>query len=107
MSEQHDETGFIDHKWSPVQGWQGRYRCSDCGILGYRGMATYDRESKPNEQAAWQAATPKRCATIFPYICKAKECKSPALGYGRYQFCRAHGGGHPPSPKPRPIPDLE
>ena len=78
------------HDWQPVPKWSGRYRCSVCGALGYRGIVTSTPLEEGEEQAAWQAKTHQRRATIFPYVCKAKGCKAHAVDFGKYQFCRAH-----------------
>ncbi len=90
------------HDWQPVPRWSGRYKCSVCGALGYRGMVTATPLEKGEEQAAWQAKTPQRQATIFAYVCKSKGCKAHAVGFGKYQFCLAHKTIAPhPSRPPR------
>lgn len=88
------------HDWQPIPKWSGRYKCSVCGVVGYRGIVTYDHDKAPSEQIAGQAKTPRRCATIWPYICKAKGCKAQATGFGRYQLCRGH---NPPPIPPTPV----
>lgn len=80
-----------------------------CKAVGYRGIVTESPVEDGVEQAAWQAKTAQRRATIFPYICKSKGCKAPATGFGRYQFCRGHSTPPPPqapSRPPKPIPEM-
>lgn len=93
------------HDWQPIPKWSGRYKCSVCGAMGYRGMVTFNPEESADAQGAWQANTPRRCATIFPYICKSKGCKAAATGFGKYQFCRAHKDPKESPKPPRPIPE--
>jgi hypothetical protein len=78
------------HDWQPIPRWSGRYKCSVCMAVGYRGMVTFDHDVPMAEQVAGQAKTVRRCSTIWPYICKSKGCKAPAVGFGKYQFCRGH-----------------
>lgn len=97
------------HDWHPIPSWSGRYRCSVCKAVGYRGIVTESPVEDGVGQAAWQAKTAQRRATIFPYICKSKGCKAPATGFGRYQFCRGHSTPPPPqapSRPPKPIPEM-
>lgn len=93
------------HDWQPIPRWSGRYKCSICGVIGYRGMVTYDHDKAPTEQIAGQAKTPKRCVTIWPYLCKSKGCKAGAVGFGKYQFCRAHSAPPPSRPPAPPTPE--
>lgn len=79
------------HVWEPVPNFSGRYRCSLCNCMGYRGIVTVDGDGAPGgHQTAWQSKTPRRAFTIWPYICKAEGCKAPAQGYGKYQYCKGH-----------------
>lgn len=95
------------HDWQPIPRWSGRYKCSVCGAVGYRGIVTFDPDKPMEEQIAGQAKTPHRCRSIWAYICRSKGCKAPAVGFGKYQFCRGHTTPPPPPPKPpRPIPEL-
>lgn len=94
------------HDWQPIPSWSGRYRCSVCKAVGYRGMVTYDRDRTPTEQVAGPAKTTRRCVSIWPYICKYKGCKAPATGFKKYQFCWAHNTPPPSPTPPRPIPEM-
>lgn len=95
MSDNSDQTEDLTpqnkHIWEPIPKFSGRYRCTHCGCMGYRGIVTADGDGTPgSHQTAWQSKTAQRAFSIFPYICKSQGCKAPAKGYGRYQFCAAH-----------------
>jgi hypothetical protein len=73
------------HSWQPIDGWCARYRCIECGAVGYKPrLVTIDVEGGPY-------GTMK----ITPYLCAVKRaglrCGCPALKKARGAWkCRAH-----------------
>lgn len=68
----------VDHVWEPINGWVGRYRCYNCGVLGYRGI------TQPNVHPNY---FPNQ---IFPYICKKSGCTKGAVRLKPKQVCGEH-----------------
>lgn len=52
------------HTWESVYAWNGRYRCSVCAVIGYRGVV----------------GKRLRGAEIIPYRCP--ECHGPTTDFG-------------------------
>lgn len=95
MSDNSDQTENLvpqgEHVWEPLPRFSGRYRCTHCGAIGYRGIVTADGDGAPGgHQTAWQSKTARRAFNIWAYICKSKGCKAPAVGWGKHQYCAAH-----------------
>ena len=66
-----------EHQWTPIDGWYARYRCSECYVIGYRGVLVND------------VATSKKISAIIPYKCK--KCDKLAVGKGkRDPYCSDH-----------------
>jgi hypothetical protein len=66
------------HGWKPIPSWYGRYRCSECFVIGYRG-STQPKEVYGDKYQA---------ETIFPYICK--KCDKGAVITRPVQLCAEH-----------------
>jgi hypothetical protein len=71
------------HQWEPIQGWVGRYRCSACKVIAYKGLCI----GRP-------VLGGKRLTQFIPYKCQAKKkdgehCSAPAVKM-KPQRCVAH-----------------
>ena len=76
-----------EHDWKPGGG-MGRYRCSVCFALGYRGIVNQAQISG-GESYVRAERSQKRLHAIIEYRCKTKDCKAPAVNR-KPQKCVAH-----------------
>lgn len=76
------------HDWFALSGWFARYRCRDCGVLGYRALVTAD--IMPGEHTIMPTA--KKPEEIVPYICRVPDCGQGAVTRDgkSAQHCREH-----------------
>jgi len=71
------------HKWEPIQGWFGRYRCEWCHALAYRTMVAPKGGTKSLDA---------KTARMRIYLCKRKGCTEPAVSHRHSQLCSKHLG---------------
>jgi hypothetical protein len=77
------------HHWQPIDGWRARYRCPDCGAVGY----------KPRLVTTEVEGGPYGSTRVTPYVCSVKRaglrCGCPAVKKLRGGWkCRAHAANH-------------
>lgn len=60
------------HAWEPIPGWYGRYKCTDCWVLGYRGTVLID-ESGSDRQLGFRRTDRQGSGNIIAYRCP--KCK--------------------------------
>lgn len=74
------------HVWAPIMGWSGRYTCTVCNVIGYRGVVT---DGGYNDACPRNAI--KRESVIHPYKCQKHGCTSLAVRSrkGKHR-CEAH-----------------
>lgn len=65
------------HNWVPCHGWTGRYRCTECFALGYRGIINAGVLGSARDSA------------IIPYRCTRQGCGHPATRRNP-QRCSGH-----------------
>ena len=58
-----------NHDWQPINGWQGRYKCSDCFTLGYHKLVIATERNFPTGLHG------KHDRQILPYLCP--KCHGP------------------------------
>lgn len=54
------------HFWQPIEGWVGRYRCTHCKAVGYRGAVTAEHHEG-------------NITGIYPYVCQKTGCSEVAV----------------------------
>lgn len=70
------------HDWQPIVGWYARYRCSVCGVIGYKPGAVHPKHA--------------RSMAITPYRCEAKSGGKRCEGHAVHNWrgknfrCAAH-----------------
>jgi hypothetical protein len=78
------------HNWQPIGGWRARYRCRECGAVGYKPrLVTMDVEGGPYGSTR---ITPCVCAVTRAGL----RCGCPAVSKTRGAWkCRAHLSNSP------------
>jgi hypothetical protein len=76
------------HDWQPGGG-MGRYRCSVCFALGYRGIINQAQKTGGERSYEPGSRGSKRMSSIIEYRCKSKDCKLPAVNR-KPQKCATH-----------------
>lgn len=95
----HVTVEFCGHRWEPMHGWNGRYRCRDCGVLGYRKIVLgCNSGSRPDIGGVWKEAlvVNGKVEQIAVYRCQHRaggvRCTRGAVTRkkGKAQFCQEH-----------------
>lgn len=84
----------VEHDWKPLPKWQGRYRCQECGALGYRGLMK--RGGRKSERGK---ILPYGCSKRIKRDDKRTPCPRPAVSKNERGawVCFGHGGQLPDS----------
>ena len=74
-----------EHNWVPLIGWVGRYQCSGCDAIGYKGVAVLEQSVHSDGYKT----------KIHAYLCKGRRdgapCGRPATVAARKrQLCWEH-----------------
>ena len=69
--------------WEPLPRWNGRYRCNQCGVFGYRGVIR-------------RGGSADKSGDIIPYKCAKRvgksKCSRPAVARSKKKswLCEEH-----------------
>jgi len=78
-----------NHAWEPLLGWYGRYKCTECFVLGYRGtvLIAVSEEGAPIARHLLTGPIRGKAQAILPYKCP--KCKGPTTTHhkGKSSLC--------------------
>jgi hypothetical protein len=72
---------MCEHDWQPIVTWGGRYRCTKCQVVAYRGIASNHIRDSAND---------KKKVAIIPYRCKGACGKPAQYVSNEHQLCFDH-----------------